>query len=110
MSGAIHICPGPTVSIREGTQERWCFGCRKRLIHTWQLLSDPPERQPSYYEPTWICRCSRCKFDRTDFPGSESYGGPPPEVETMPTGRDPFREAIEEFGEEAVMDRLRGAA
>ena len=67
---AVVICPGPTVVVREETAgDRWCFGCRARLPHTCVLLDDPPERQPSYYEPVWVCRCSRCGMDRTRFPG-----------------------------------------
>lgn len=86
--------PGPSVVVREGGQERWCFRCRKRTAHRWELMDDPPERQPSYYDPTWRCRCTRCNGDYTTFPGWEpvSWAGPPPEVETRPTGRNPFAE------------------
>ena len=66
----IHLCPGPSIVIKtEDAGERWCFQCRKRLPHTWVLLDDPPERQPSYYEPVWVCRCSGCGEDHTRFPG-----------------------------------------
>lgn len=65
------ICPGPSVVIRtEPAGERWCFRCRKRLPHTWVLLDDPPERQPSWYEPVWSCRCPGCGGDHTAFPGT----------------------------------------
>ena len=64
------ICPGPSVVVAErdaGT--KWCFRCRKHLPHKWQLLDDPPERQPSYYEPVPTYRCSGCGEDHTTFPG-----------------------------------------
>jgi hypothetical protein len=65
------ICPGPSVVIKtEDAGDRWCFKCRKRLPHTWELLDDPPERQPSPYPPIWVCRCSRCRGDHTRFPGT----------------------------------------
>lgn len=59
--------PGPTEVIAErDAGARWCFGCRARLPHTDYCLSDA---LPSYYEPIWVRRCSRCGKDRTDFPG-----------------------------------------
>ena len=65
----IHITPGPSVVIRsENAGEHWCFRCRKRLPHTDVLLDDPPERQPSYYDPVWSRRCSGCGEDHTEFP------------------------------------------
>lgn len=39
-------------------------------MHTWEVLTDPPERQPSYYEPLPVLRCSRCHQDHADFPGT----------------------------------------
>ena len=50
---------------------RFCFnrGCREHLPHSWALMDDPPERQPSYYEPVPVLRCSRCGGDHADFPG-----------------------------------------
>ena len=66
----IHITPGPTVEIkREVERVRWCFRCRRRLRHVAVLLDDPPERQPSYYEPVWVLRCAGCGKDHTWFPG-----------------------------------------
>lgn len=59
----IHICPGPSVVIARREDDRptrWCFRCRKHLVHIRELLDDPPERQPSYYEPIWVRRCSGC--------------------------------------------------
>ena len=68
----IFLCPGPSAVIKtEDAGERWCFQCRKRLPHTWELLDDPPERQPSYYEPVWSCKCPRCGQDHTRFPGTD---------------------------------------
>lgn len=67
----VHICPGPSVVIAEqDAGELWCFKCRKRLPHTAQCLVDPPERQPSYYDPVWVRRCSGCGRDCTRFPGT----------------------------------------
>lgn len=66
-----HLTPGPSVVIaEEPAGDRWCFKCRKRLPHAWQLMDDPPERQPSYYDPVWVCRCSDCREDHTAFPMS----------------------------------------
>lgn len=73
MSIAIHITPGASFAVAvvlEEPETRWCFGCRKRTVHAWSLLEDPPERQPSYYDAVPACRCLRCKKERTGFPGS----------------------------------------
>jgi len=62
----IHVTPGPTKLIKsEPPVERWCFGCRKRLLHEWQLWDDAEPL--SYYEPIWVCICSSCGRDRTEF-------------------------------------------
>lgn len=77
----VHVCPGPSwvVSTADDDREtRWCFGCRKHLPHTWTLLDDPPERQPSYYEPVPVIQCSRCKRDCTVHPGVYRDGPPVP--------------------------------
>lgn len=73
----LHICPGPVeqATAPDDRPTRWCFGCRAHLPHTWAILFDPPERQPSFYEPVPVIRCSRCGEDRTLFPGL-SYDGP----------------------------------
>lgn len=64
------ICPGPSVEIaRRPIGLSWCFRCRKRLPHDYVVLDDPPERQPSYYEPVGIRECTRCSEDHTSFPG-----------------------------------------
>lgn len=69
MSGNV-LCfiPGPTKVLRqESAGERWCFGCRKRLPHIDTCLAD---EEPSYYDPIWVRRCTRCKRDCTRFPGT----------------------------------------
>lgn len=61
------VIPGPSEVIKtEDAGVRWCFGCRAHLPHTWVLKGDP---FPSYYDPIWVCKCSRCNHDRTRFPG-----------------------------------------
>jgi hypothetical protein len=63
------IIPGPTEELaRHDAGMRWCFGCREHLPHTDVLMGD---REPSYYEPIWVRRCSRCGKDRTAFPGTD---------------------------------------
>lgn len=63
------ILPGRSeVIATEDAGEKGCFGCRRRLPHTWFLLGDP---FPSYYEPVWVIKCSRCGQDRTTFPTGE---------------------------------------
>jgi len=58
-----YVCSSATELLRtEPAGDKWCFGCRKRLPHTWQMWGS---REPSYYEPTWTCICSRCHRDRT---------------------------------------------
>ena len=62
------IIPGPSHEYRRIPDgERWCFGCRKRLPHDDVLLGDPPEVM-SWYDPVWVCQCSGCGRDRTEFP------------------------------------------
>lgn len=67
MTGTITcIIPGPTIELsRRPAGLRWCFGCRARLAHEDVLLGDAT---PSYYEPVWVRKCSRCGKDRTEFP------------------------------------------
>ena len=70
------IIPGPSHEYkREPAGELWCFGCRARLPHDWVLIGDPPPdpNDPdtfSYYDPQWVKKCSRCRKDRTSFPGT----------------------------------------
>lgn len=75
MSGQLLcVIPGPSVEMkREPAGVLWCFGCRAHLAHDWVLMGDP---FPSYYDPSWSRRCSRCSRDLTVFPGTEVwYGG-----------------------------------
>ena len=77
MSGELLcIIPGPSKELRrDPAGALWCFGCRKHLPHDWVLLGD---EFPSYYGPAWMRECSRCRHDRTAFPGWEvNYGGEP---------------------------------
>lgn len=71
----VHVTPGPSYVVARTDDDRltrWCFGCRAHVHHTWALQEDPPERQPSYYDPVSLCRCDRCARDRTAFPGGAS--------------------------------------
>lgn len=62
------IIPGPSKVLAEQPDgERWCFACRKRLPHTYQLLGDA---EPGWYEPIWVRTCSSCGGDHTTFPGT----------------------------------------
>lgn len=85
--GGVHICPGPSwerATAADSRPTRWCFKCRRHLPHTWALMDDPPERQPSYYEMVPVIRCTRCGEDHTTHPGSYRDGPahPPPTVYT----------------------------
>ena len=66
----VTICGPRSVEVlaEEDAGVRWCFGCRAHLPHVDRLMSEP---FPSYYEPWWSRKCSRCGQDRTAFPGSE---------------------------------------
>lgn len=58
------ICTsGPTIVLAEEVEddERWCFGCRKRVRY---LLTLEGSREPSHYEPTWSARCPNGCGDR----------------------------------------------
>lgn len=68
----VGFIPGPSYTLATSPDDRparFCFRCRERLPHTWALLDDPPERQPSYYEAVPVLRCSGCGEDHADFPG-----------------------------------------
>lgn len=74
---SLHVCPGASWAVATAADDRptrWCFACRKHRRHTWTLFTDPPERQPSYYEPVPVLRCSRCNRDRASFPGVYTDG------------------------------------
>ena len=52
---------------REPDQERWCFQCRKRLMHEAVLMvCDDPF---SYYGPQWRLECAGCGEDHSVFGG-----------------------------------------
>jgi hypothetical protein len=64
------IIPGPSHVYKvEPLGELWCFSCRKRLVHEWVLIGDPPDKV-SYYDHIWIRRCTGCGHDNTAFPGT----------------------------------------
>jgi hypothetical protein len=66
MGELLCIIPGPDKVLKvEDDKVRWCFGCRAHLPHQWVLMGDS---KPSYYDPVWVRRCSRCGQDRTTFP------------------------------------------
>lgn len=74
----LHLNSGPqcvTATMPDHRATRWCFACRKHLPHTWSMLWDGPERQPSYYDPTPVLRCSGCGDDQTVGFGAD-YDGP----------------------------------
>jgi hypothetical protein len=72
MPEIVGFVPGPSY-VRATAEDirpmRWCFSCRRHFKHTWFLMDDPPERQPSHYEPVPVLRCERCHQDHTTFPG-----------------------------------------
>lgn len=73
----IHITPGPSCEVAVASDDRltrFCFKCRKYLPHSWALMDDPPERQPSYYDAVPVLRCARCRRDYADFPGTYRDG------------------------------------
>lgn len=68
------IIPGPSheYSRKPDTRPtRWCFGCRKHLPHEIVVIGDPPG-VISYYEHIAIRQCTRCRHDRTTFPGCDA--------------------------------------
>jgi hypothetical protein len=68
----VGFIPGPSCTLATSSDDRparFCFHCRKHLPHSWALMDDPPERQPSYYEAVPVLRCSRCGDDHASFPG-----------------------------------------
>lgn len=64
----MHVTPGPTHVVKvDDIGDKWCFKCRRRTPHIRVLLDDPPERQPSPYDPVWVRRCDGCGGDYTAF-------------------------------------------
>lgn len=62
------ICgSGPREQIKEESAGvKWCFVCRKRVEFTDRLMAD---KVPSYYDPTWVRKCSAGHTDGDLFPG-----------------------------------------
>lgn len=73
----IGFISGPSftlATVDDDRPTRWCFQCRAHLPHSWALIDEPPERQPSYYDPVPVIRCLRCQEDHTVHPGSYRDG------------------------------------
>ena len=73
MSG-IHICFSPkadrVITVADETYTRYCFGCRKHLIHQWRFeVYDEVTEENCWYDPLIDLRCEGCGMDRADFPG-----------------------------------------
>jgi hypothetical protein len=57
-----HINRGGEVSISHmPAQDKWCFGCRKRLPHLLMVLTQ------EWYDPEFFWQCTRCRDSRTEF-------------------------------------------
>lgn len=66
---SLHICYTPmTEHSRKPEKERWCFQCRKRLMH--DLVVTVPTDERSYYGPSVFIECHGCGEDNADFPGT----------------------------------------
>lgn len=65
-----HICQlvGRTRPVSRRRKRRWCFNCRKRLLHTYMMFEP---KQPSYYGPNFWWQCPRCHEEHVLFPGRE---------------------------------------
>ena len=63
-SGAICGGAGYVLRTEPSPEPRYCYGERKRQPGTWELRSDTPADEPSWYEPIWIYRCAGCGRDR----------------------------------------------
>lgn len=65
--GFVCVAPGETGPLPGKRRRRlWCFGCRKRQLHTLMVFEPGPE---SYYGPTFWHECPTCHADHTSFPG-----------------------------------------
>lgn len=85
-SQIIGFIRGPSFVLATAADDRatrWCFRCRQHLLHTWELLDEPPERHPTPYEAIPICRCTRCGEDHTDHPGAQRDGPHYPESQKI---------------------------
>ena len=73
----VGFIPGPSYTLATSPDDRstrFCFQCREHLPHTWALMDEPPQRQPTYYEPVPVLRCLCCGEDHADFPGTYRDG------------------------------------
>lgn len=71
----LHIAYGPQeiLKVKQERKRRWCFKCRKRLRHRWELLDYSKDSVHwGWYEPVWRLKCSGCNEDNTTFPGVEN--------------------------------------
>ena len=70
----VTICKPDMVRRVIGRTRKWCFGCRKRLIHFKVLHTEilrftkGGELLNGWQEPFITLECRRCKRDLTDFP------------------------------------------
>ena len=72
MSGHILVVPEEEYRPREREEVRWCFECRKRLLH--ELVFLRPTDPMSYYGPRIELKCVGCHEDNADFPGTYRDG------------------------------------
>ena len=64
----LHILRVPVEEYhREPESVRWCFKCRKHLLH--ELVCRRPIDRMSYYGPQADLECVGCHEDNADFPG-----------------------------------------
>lgn len=72
-SACVTVCRGPAMveAKREPDRVRWCFLCRRHLMHHAVLMAPVGE---SYYGPHWRLACDGCDEDHADFPGTYRDG------------------------------------
>lgn len=69
---SVVLCTGPAMreAKRELWQTRWCFKCRRRLVHE-AVLMVAVDGEEDFYGPHWKARCEGCGEDHVRFPGTE---------------------------------------
>ena len=68
MAGTLHIHRVAEHEVwRRDEEVRWCFKCRKRLLH--ELVCYAPDDPMSYYGPRAVIECVGCHRDNAGFPG-----------------------------------------
>lgn len=75
---ALHVNrgPGPVLEVkREPAGERWCFGCRQRLMYELVVKRYDCDPLDDWYGPWPALECVRCHKDRALFPGYERTWG-----------------------------------